>query len=237
MATRSRSAAPAAAAEASRPRVPRAQPLDRSELVAKALEIVRTHGADALTIRRLCDALGVTPPSVYWQVKNKDELWRLVADEVVGAVPLPGPELGDWADRCRAYIVSYRRYVFDYPGLTTIVLKAQPFPASLRASDYLLKTMLDDGFSPEDALAAYTAITAYNLGQLLYAETLLGAVPDPHVAAEDFIRRVDGFPGEHPTWDSLQEVMGKMHYGQMFRYGLEALLDGIRREQASKQRG
>lgn len=48
--------------------------LDRLDVVAAALAIVESEGADALSMRRLAADLGVTTTTVYWHVGNREQL-------------------------------------------------------------------------------------------------------------------------------------------------------------------
>ena len=64
--------------EASAPRSRRARPaktaLSRETIVDTALDIVRSEGIDALTMRRLAQALDTGPASLYVYVANQAEL-------------------------------------------------------------------------------------------------------------------------------------------------------------------
>jgi len=48
--------------------------LDRAQVVDCALELVEEHGADALSMRKLANELGVTTTTIYWHVGSRDEL-------------------------------------------------------------------------------------------------------------------------------------------------------------------
>ncbi|MDW3220257.1 MAG: TetR family transcriptional regulator [Acidimicrobiales bacterium] len=67
--------------------------LDRDDMVAAAIALVEAEGVDALTMRRLAGALGVTTNTVYWHVGNRDELILEIIRanaERVAAVPIDG---------------------------------------------------------------------------------------------------------------------------------------------------
>jgi len=48
--------------------------LDRTEVVAAALDLVVREGPDALTMRRLAAELAVGTPTIYWHVGGRDDL-------------------------------------------------------------------------------------------------------------------------------------------------------------------
>ena len=76
----------------SRPRLPRPdafatpararQPLTREDLVRAGLEVLDEAGIDGLTMRSVAARLGVQSASLYWHVRDKDELLALIADAI-----------------------------------------------------------------------------------------------------------------------------------------------------------
>ncbi|MFI6519046.1 TetR/AcrR family transcriptional regulator [Spirillospora sp. NPDC050679] len=63
--------------------------LTRERIVAAALQIVTRQGSGALSMRRVADALGSAPMSIYRHVRDKDELLLLVLDASVADLPRP----------------------------------------------------------------------------------------------------------------------------------------------------
>ncbi|WP_067472626.1 TetR/AcrR family transcriptional regulator [Actinomadura hibisca] len=63
--------------------------LTRERIVATALRIVTREGSGALSMRRVADALGSAPMSLYRHVRDKDELLLLVLDASVADLPRP----------------------------------------------------------------------------------------------------------------------------------------------------
>lgn len=56
--------------------------LERDDVVQAALELVEEGGAEALTMRKLAAALGVTTTTIYWHVGHRDELVIAVIDRL-----------------------------------------------------------------------------------------------------------------------------------------------------------
>jgi len=65
--------------------------VNRAGLAEAALELVQAEGLDALTMRTLADRTGVKAASLYWHVRDRDELLELVADALLAHVPVPPP--------------------------------------------------------------------------------------------------------------------------------------------------
>ena len=48
-----------------------------------SLEILQQDGFDALSLRKIADCLGVQTPALYWYVKNRAELYGLMAEAIL----------------------------------------------------------------------------------------------------------------------------------------------------------
>ncbi|MGH2459395.1 MAG: helix-turn-helix domain-containing protein, partial [Chloroflexota bacterium] len=51
----------------------------RARVVAAALDLIQQEGLGALAMRPLADRLGVKAASLYWHVRDRDELMGLLA--------------------------------------------------------------------------------------------------------------------------------------------------------------
>jgi TetR/AcrR family tetracycline transcriptional repressor len=67
--------------------------LNPALVVERALAIVDTEGLDALTVRKVADAFGVTPMALYWHFANKEALLAAVGDAVVSSLRIPDEDL------------------------------------------------------------------------------------------------------------------------------------------------
>ncbi|GAB3297415.1 TetR/AcrR family transcriptional regulator [Parasphingorhabdus pacifica] len=86
------------------------------------LEIVDTQGLEALSMRRLADALGVKAASLYNHVATKDALLQEIADSVMADVDVSGFDV-DWHTGLITWARSYRAALAAHPNLV-------PFMAS-----------------------------------------------------------------------------------------------------------
>jgi AcrR family transcriptional regulator len=67
--------------------------LNPALVVERALAIVDAEGLDALTVRKVADAFGVTPMALYWHFANKEALLAAVGDSVVSSLRIPDEDL------------------------------------------------------------------------------------------------------------------------------------------------
>jgi AcrR family transcriptional regulator len=112
---------------------PRPTPAARSErvnqIVAAARQIVEAEGADALTMRRLADELGIKAPSLYKHLPGRDAVVAQLVDETLfdtgdqmhAAVDSPAAE----ADGpVQALLAAYRKFGRARPNLYRLVTQA-----------------------------------------------------------------------------------------------------------------
>ena len=85
--------------------------LSRDALVERALAIVDAEGFEALTVRKVADAFGVTPMALYWHFANKEALLAAVGDAVVAQIELPdaGLPLEDYLRAAMTSLVGAMR--------------------------------------------------------------------------------------------------------------------------------
>jgi AcrR family transcriptional regulator len=128
----------------------------RSALVAKGLELTRAHGPDALVLRDVTRAVGVSPNAAYRHFANRRalldavavEILTRVADGMAAVVQEPDSAPRQAVERLRAvglgYIAFARRepgwfsVVFFGPGAERDVSTAPPYLALVDALDGLV---------------------------------------------------------------------------------------------------
>ncbi len=138
--------------------------LDRDRIVAAALAIVDADGPDALSLRRLADALGVTPMSLYWHLRDKAELLELVGQAVLAEIEIP-PVRGDWREQLRDVHRAMIGAFLRHPNTADVLIgRARYGPAGLGLFERILAILLGAGFAPAAAFDAYQSLYLFTLG-------------------------------------------------------------------------
>ncbi|WP_457134078.1 TetR/AcrR family transcriptional regulator [Mycobacteroides abscessus] len=148
-------------------------PLTRETILRTALEIVDDQGVDALSMRRLGDALGRDPVTLYRHVPSKSALLDGVAETVLAQLAVE-PEDPNWQSQLRAVAHNFRRLALQHPN-TVPLLVTRPLstplgqrpPGMLRPLEAILKMLTAAGFSGEDALHTYRVLFGYLHGHIL----------------------------------------------------------------------
>ncbi|HEX3335386.1 MAG TPA: TetR/AcrR family transcriptional regulator [Jatrophihabitans sp.] len=92
----------------------------RAEIVAAAKELLAASAnSDAVSIRAVADAVGVTSPSIYLHFADKDELIQAVVGDVFAELDVAMVTAGDEVDeplgKLRAYGLAYVEFAIGHP--------------------------------------------------------------------------------------------------------------------------
>lgn len=92
----------------------------RAEIVAATKELLAKAGnSDAVSIRAVADAVGVTPPSIYLHFADKDALIEAVVADVFAELDAAMVRAGEAAetplDRLCAYGLAYVTFAIEHP--------------------------------------------------------------------------------------------------------------------------
>lgn len=186
--------------------------------------MIERQGPGALTMRRLGAALGVEGMAIYHHFDSRTDLLDAIGDRLLE--PLDGLELnGDWREACRRFATALRDVAVAHPA-TFQLLGLQPLdtPASLRPVERLLGVLVDQGFTPAEALGIYRATVSYARGYAL-AEATGFTVDAARPAGR---RRLAGLSrAEFPILRGRAEELEELGPDTAYRLGLDALLAGL----------
>lgn len=140
-------------------------PLNRERIVAAGLKLLRTRGAEELSIRTLADALGTAPMSLYRHVRSKDELLTAIVAAVLERLAVDVPEDRPWTEQLSAWMHSMRAQLLQSPAAVAILIERDHYaPALLRATNTLLRILRRGGFAGADAVRASREVMWSTLG-------------------------------------------------------------------------
>lgn len=212
-------------------------PLNRDRVLRAALALADEGGIEALTMRKLGEALGVEAMSLYNHVANKDELLNELIDIVFSEIDLPC-EGGDWKKAMRLRAISANAALARHRWAVGLMeSRTHPGPANLRHHESVLQCLHEADFSVAMAAHAYSALDSYIYGFALQQTSLpFDSGEQAAEVAEAILRQFA--TGAYPR---LGEVAAQVvlkpgySYAREFEFGLELILDGLEklREQES----
>lgn len=169
--------------------------LTHDEVVDAALDLIAADGVGALTMRRLADALGVNPMTVYLRFENKDALLGAVVARRLADVAPPRQD-GSIEDRLVQWALGVRRQLAGLGDLLPALRPDQHLGTTMLAgTEAGLALFAEAGLEGAAAVDAFRslfwqAVGFAALGGSLHAHApaLLAAAPvpadsHPHVAA------------------------------------------------------
>ena len=205
--------------------------LSREQVVDAAVALADAEGLDALTLRKLAIAVGVTPMALYWHVADKEALLDALGERMFATIELP-ERIDDWfADLCavsRSMVAVLRRHPAVAPLAVTTVMTSE---AGIRVAERVLSRLSDAGFSDRDV----ADIGAYLLRAIV---VLVTALPDAapsgpgnaeaermqHKAAQLF----ELPPDRYPVVSRLAKVLAECDDPDAFlNNGIDVLMLGI----------
>lgn len=153
-------------------------PLTKDMILSAAVGIVDEQGLQALTIRKVADALGVYPTAITWHIGSKDQLVADASGLIFETLQLPDDKAHDWRDWLRLAAASFRESMHKHPNFAVVIgnqlhtsLPALPFV------ERVLRILNDNGLQGAGLLKAYNAYVGCLIGWVSLELSSSGATP------------------------------------------------------------
>ncbi|MGH4035633.1 TetR/AcrR family transcriptional regulator [Actinomycetota bacterium Odt1-20B] len=205
-------------------------------VTAAALRTLQRDGLDSLSMRRLADELSIQAPSLYWYVRNKDELLDLLADALLADLRLDTlvRDDGDWQRELREMMQEYRKYLLSKRDSGRVLAgRLQLGPHFLHHAEVILGAVRRAGFGDQDTADSLYSLTQYVQGFVLHetsplsADVARGTDPMEFLeAARDRLAHLSA--EEYPNVVAVGSRLARPDIEARFNYGLDRLLDGLR---------
>jgi AcrR family transcriptional regulator len=147
------------------------KPLTRERVLDAAAAIADADGIEALSMRKLGQALGVEAMSLYNHVANKGELVVAMVDRVVGEFDLPEDERR-WEAAIRRCAISAHDLLLEHPWACELALIPSDMRVvggpRIRYMEWLLRRLREAGFSREITYSAYHTLDSHIFGFTLW---------------------------------------------------------------------
>jgi AcrR family transcriptional regulator len=124
----------------------------RAEIIAAAKELLAKSGSsDAVSIRAVADAVGVTSPSIYLHFADKDELIAAVVmnvfDELDAAMVAAGEGVSEPLAKLRAFGLAYVRFAVEHPEHYRVATMERCIDDSQGAQSQMDQMLADNAFT------------------------------------------------------------------------------------------
>ncbi|MFJ2851252.1 TetR/AcrR family transcriptional regulator [Streptomyces rubiginosohelvolus] len=202
--------------------------LDQTRTVQTALGLLDESGLDALTMRRLADALGVQAGALYRYFATKQDLLTAMAERMVGGVADAGPAGdGDWSESVACLARALRTALLAHrDGARVFAGTHSTGPNTLGFSDSFVGVLREAGFSDDEAAQALYAVANFTVGHTLEEQAALppqGEEPTDAGKLSEAVRA-----GMYPHLAATLPMLTSTDFTTHFEFGLRLLLDGLR---------
>lgn len=195
-----------------------------------AVALADEIGIERFTIRRLAEALGVKPMTIYHHVPSKEEIVDGMVDRVFAEITLPNSEL-DWRTAIRERCVSTREVLRRHPWASPLMeSRRTPGPATLRHHDAVIATFRRGGLSWELTAHAYAIIDSYLYGFALEEANLPGGGEEEIVElAGELIEEAFAAYPALAAFTTEWVMRPGYSFGASFGFGLDLIIEGLDR--------
>jgi AcrR family transcriptional regulator len=140
--------------------------LTRERLVDAALELINEEGLEALSMRALADRLEVKAASLYWHVRDRDELLELLAAALLAEVRPAGAPAG-WREDALAVCTALERITAGRRDAARVLLQVPEAVERSEAHARLSRVLAGAGLpGPEAAETATMMLSGVLVGSL-----------------------------------------------------------------------
>jgi len=187
----------------------KARRLSRERVVEAGLDLINQKSVDAVTMRSLAQALGVTPMALYNHFGGKRDLLRAIAEHVIGRVEFDAGH-PDWQGQIRHCFRTLRTICLEHPGLPRLLeIEGAAPPSVFTPMEVAAAALERAGLNELDSLRTFYVLVGFTLSQASYQTFRVG--PRVELAA---------------PWD----------FDASFEYGLELIITGVEATAARKGR-
>jgi AcrR family transcriptional regulator len=198
--------------------------LDIEEIITGAFELAEEVSIAGLSMPALAKHLDVPVTSIYWHFRKKEQLLDAMTERATQQYHFTNPFVdgNTWQDALRNHFRKMHLVFRENPVLCELILmrtgelSAESTHTSVDNLENVIRTMVDAGFSADDGLSVYGALSAHSRGTSMIEH--LNTSQNPGGG-----RRVTGVTADHPLLNEL-EYKGHSIDGLEFDFTLEAII-------------
>ena len=195
--------------------------LSRERILRQALAIVDREGLEAISMRRVGEALGVEAMSLYHHVANKAAILDGIFEIVLGQLPAAQPS-ASWQATLRARARALRAALRAHPNaLPIFATRPAVTPAAIAHVEAVLDVLQRAGFSADEAISALQVLTAFVVGHSIATY----APRPPDEASQPAYDRLDD--QQFPRVREAARLLLTHDLEAELEFGLDALFAGL----------
>ncbi len=187
--------------------------IDKSFIIQSALELLQERGIKKLSIRNVAEKVNIKGASLYWHIKNKNELLSLISDEICKDVHYPD-EHETWDRQIIELTSQYREALLKVRDSAYVLMETPPTtPFRLKLIKKISDLFEQLGMKKEDISSASWILNNY-VTSFVIEEYRFNEVKNEQVTSAII---------EDLPFDVFEMDMDKE-----FKFGLDVLIEGFK---------
>jgi AcrR family transcriptional regulator len=209
------------------------EPLTRERVVDAAMALLLDQGYEAVSMRKVAQALDTGPASLYAHVAHKKELDQLMLERAAMGIELQDPDPERWQEQLKDLMRSMLKMLRAYPGVARAAIGQVPLgERALQSSENMLG-ILKAGKLPDQVAAWAVDLIPLYVTATAFEESVQGAsgwTEDDVVEYVGGLRRFfEGLPAEkYPVMVALAGALTSGATGdERFEFGIQVIVAGL----------
>ncbi len=215
------------------PRAAPRAPLTREAIVEAALRVLDAEGMEGLSMRRVGEELGAGAASLYWHVRNKDELFQLIYERVTQEVALPEPDPARWREQLNDLALQMRAVLTRHRDVGRLSFGRIPGGPTLALYTEWLFTLLKPVGIPDRVISYLGDLFGLYVGAYAFEESLGVSSPTGEdLPLEEIMEMFRGYVLSLPE-DRFPHTRGAVDLlftgspDERYAFGLDLMLRGL----------
>ena len=185
---------------------PQRRPLTSGRVIDAAVRVADEQGLDALTLRRLAEALDVHPTSIYNHLPSKESILDALAERLLTEAHLP-THYDHWQDWVREFATRMRALARRHPGAFAVFTRrAGAGPTANTHIEAALDAFRRGGFGVQNAHYAMAGTALAVMGLALNESPAPGPAPvvdTRHLTADRYPRIAEALAAPRTDTDAM----------------------------------
>ncbi|HEY0471857.1 MAG TPA: TetR/AcrR family transcriptional regulator, partial [Kribbella sp.] len=209
------------------------EPLSRERIVDAAMRLLLEQGYDAVSMRKVAQALGTGPASLYAHVANKKELDQLLVDRAAREMEIPEADPERWQEQLKDAMRSILKVMRAYPGVARAAIGQVPLGEQALISTERMLAILKAGNIPDQAAAWAVDLIPLYVTAIAFEESVQGAWAWTKEDVDRFVTELRGFFQSLPAdrFPITLALAGALTAGssgdERFEFGIQVIVAGL----------
>ena len=184
-------------------------------------------------MRRVGEELGTGAASLYWHVRNKDELFQLIFERVTQEVNLPEPDPSRWKEQLRDLALGMRAVLNRHRDVGRLSFGRIPGGPTLALYTEWLFTLLTPVGIPDRVIAYLGDLFGLYVGAFAFEERLCVSSPTgDDMQVEQIIEMFRGYvlslpEDRFPRTRAAVDVLFGGGPDERYEFGIDLMLRGL----------